>query len=198
MQRWMKLQGTAVLLICAASQAGAADLYRYVNDRGITVLDRGVPPQFVSKGYEVLDADGRIKLVVPAALTPEEREAVRLAEREQDRQRSEDQTLLRLYSSVADLDRAQARKIQQIEGLIATHNNGLLSLKTQREELQSRAAVQERAGRKVDRQVLLGLQDVAVERQQLQRKIDSHRAEIDTVKQSFASQRQRLEQLLAE
>lgn len=197
MQRRIKIYAAAVLLVCATSQAGAAELYRYVNDRGITVLDRSVPPQFVSRGYEVLDGDGRVKLVVPAALTPEEREAARLAELEQRRQNSEDSTLLRLYSSVDDLDRAQARKIQQIDGVIATTNNALFSLKTQEGELQSQAAAQQRAGREVEPRVLQALADVEAERQRLQRQIGSYQTEIETVKQSFAVQRQRLEQLLS-
>ena len=56
-----------------ASTAGAAELYRYINDKGVTVLDRSVPPQYVGRGYEVLDKDGRVKQVIPAALSPEER-----------------------------------------------------------------------------------------------------------------------------
>jgi hypothetical protein len=32
-------------------------LYRYVDSRGVTVLDRqGVPPEYVGKGYEVLQS----------------------------------------------------------------------------------------------------------------------------------------------
>ncbi len=197
MQSRMKLYIVAMLLAAAAHQAGAADLYRYVNDKGITVLDRSVPPQFVSRGYEVLDTDGRVKLVVPAALTPQEREAARIAELEQRRQHSEDSTLVRLYSSVADLDRAQTRKIQQIDGVIATTNNALFSLKAQQNELQSQAAAQQRAGREVEPRVLQALADIDAERERLQRQIASYRTEIETVKQSFASQRARLEQLLA-
>lgn len=197
MQKRARLYGAAVLLACVAGQAGAAELYRYVNDKGITVLDRSVPPQFVSRGYEVLDADGRVKQIVPAAPTPQEREAARLAELEQRRQHAEDSTLLRLYSSVEDLDRAQARKLQQIDGVIATTNNGLLSLQAQQNELQSQAADQQRAGRDVEPRVLQALQDIETERQRLQRQINSYRAEIEATTQDFAAQRQRLEELLA-
>lgn len=184
--------------IAMAADAQSADLYRYVNDKGITVLDRSVPPQHVSRGYEILDGDGRVKQVVPAALTPEEREAARAAEREQQRRHSADETLLRLYSSLADLDRAYSRQVQQIENLIATSEAGILTLNAQRDDLQSRAAMQERAGRKVDPQLLRELAEVEAEQRRLQRLISNNRQDIATVNDTFASRRQRLEQLLAD
>lgn len=184
--------------IAMAADAQSADLYRYVNDKGITVLDRSVPPQHVSRGYEILDGDGRVKQVVPAALTPEEREAARAAEREQKRRHSADETLLRLYSSLADLDRAYSRQVQQIENLIATSEAGILTLNAQRDDLQSRAAMQERAGRKVDPQLLRELAEVEAEQRRLLRLISNNRQDIATVNDTFASRRQRLEQLLAD
>lgn len=185
-----------VLMLGAAMNADAAQLYRYINDNGVTVLDRSVPPQFVSRGYEVLDMDGRVKEVIPAALSPEERQAQRAAEQEQQRQRSADETLLRLYSSVADLDRAHNRQVQQIEGLIASIEAGLLTLQSQRDDVQSRAASQERAGREVDAQLLRQLDSIDAERRRLERQITANRTEIETVNAAFASRRERLAQLL--
>lgn len=186
-----------LLMLGATMSADAAELYRYINDKGITVLDRSVPPQYVGRGYEVLDMDGRVKQVIPAALSPEERQAQRAAELEQQRQRSADETLLRLYSSVADLDRAHNRQVQQVEALIASAEAGLLTLQSQRDDVQSRAASQERAGREVDAQLLRQLNSIDTERHRLERQIDSHRAEIDTVNTAFASRRERLAQLLS-
>ena len=74
-----------LLMLGAAMNADAGQLYRYINDNGVTVLDRSVPPQFVGRGYEVLDMDGRVKEVIPAALSPAERQAQRAAEQEQRR-----------------------------------------------------------------------------------------------------------------
>lgn len=187
-----------VLMLGTAMSADAAQLYRYINDNGVTVLDRSVPPQFVGRGYEVLDMDGRVKEVIPAALSPEERQAQRAAEQEQQRQRSADETLLRLYSSVADLDRAHNRQVQQIEGLIASVEAGLLTLQSQRDDVQSRAASQERAGREVDAQLLRQLDSIDAERRRLERQITANRTEIETVNAAFASRRERLAQLLAD
>lgn len=198
MRKRIGYQALAVLIGGAAVGADAAELYRYINDKGVTVLDRSVPPQYVSRGYEVLDSDGRVKQVVPAAPTREEREAAQAAELEQRRRNSADETLLRLYSSLADLDRAHGRQIQQIENLIATADADLLTLQSQRDDLQSRAAAQERAGREVDRQLLQQLREIEAEQGRLQRRIASNREEIDTVNGAFAERRQRLSQLLAD
>ena len=187
-----------VSMLGTGMNADASQLYRYINDNGVTVLDRSVPPQFVGRGYEVLDMDGRVKEVIPAALSPEERRAQRTAEQEQQRQRSADETLLRLYSSVADLDRAHNRQVQQVEALIASAEAGLLTLRSQRDDVQSRAASQERAGREVDAQLLRQLDSLDAERRRLERQIAAHRAEIETVNEAFVSRRERLAQLLSD
>ena len=179
-----------------AMSADAAELYRYIKAKGVPVLDRSVPPQFVSRGYEVLDRDGRVKQVVPAALSPEQRQAQREAEQARQRQRASDETLLRLYASVADLDRAHSRQVQQIEGLIGTAEAGLLTLRIQRDDVQSRAASQERAGREVDAELLRQLDHIASEQGRLERQIANSRQEIESVNSAFASRRERLAQLL--
>ena len=198
MQKRIWYPAIALLLGGAVTIAAAAELYRYVNDKGVTVLDRSVPPQYVSRGYEVLDRDGRVKQVVPAAPSPEDRQAQRGAEQEQQRQRSADETLLRLYSSVDALYRALTRQIQQSECLIASAEAGLLTVQSQRDEVQSRAASQERAGREVDQQLLQRLQAIEAEQQRLERQIARHQQEIERVNQTFAARRERLAQLLVD
>ena len=179
-------------LLSGAPVAAQAELYRYVDNRGTTVLDSRVPAEFVSRGYEVLDAQGRVKHVVPAAPTAQEREAARKALADQERQRAADATLLRLYSSPSDLDRAHQRQVAQIETLISSTEGNIAALRDQRDELQSRAAAQERAGRKVDEVIIAQLREVDTEVLRLQRLIASKRDEILEVNAAFATQRDRL------
>ncbi len=187
-----------LVCLCSAPLAAQAELYRYIDNKGVTVLDSWVPPEFVSNGYEVLDPQGRVKLSVPAAPTPQELEAARQARADQERQRTSDATLLRLYSSPADLDRAQARQIAQIENQISTSRASLLSLKAQREELQRKAAEQERAGRVVDPSILLQLKGIESETGRLNRLVKRKRTEIQEVTVTFAAQRERLVTLVGE
>ncbi len=185
----------AGLLICSAA-FGQAQLYRYVDDKGVTVLGNRVPPEFVSRGYEVLDSNGRVREVIPAAPTAEELKANREARAAQDRQRQSDTTLLRLYSSQADLDRAHARQLAQIESLIQAARSEIDGVQDQREGLQERAAVQERAGREIDPQILQDLAHADAETQRLERLIEAKQAEIKEVRANFVHQRARLGYLL--
>jgi len=188
-----------IILLCTslALQAQTAQLYRYVDNNGVTVLDNRVPPDIISRGYEIIDSQGRVKEVIPAAPTPEELQAMRDARAEQERQQQADMTLLRLYSSVGDLDRARDRQIFQIENLILTSKSSIDGLQVQREELQRRAAVQERAGREVDEQILKDLADVDAETRRLERLISSKQLEIQEVNEHFAAQKERLSFLLS-
>lgn len=186
----------AGLLISVAAYGQQAQLYRYVDDKGVTVLGNRVPPEFVSRGYEVLDSNGRVREVIPAAPTPEELEAHREAKEAQERQRQSDTTLLRLYSSQADLDRAHARQLAQIESLIQSARGEIDGVQDQREALQQRAAVQERAGREIDEQILQDLAHTDDETQRLERLIESKQEEIKEVRANFVHQRARLGFLL--
>lgn len=173
-----------------------AQLYRYLDENGVTVLDSRVPAEYVKHGYEVLDQQGRVKQTVPAAPSPEELQATRAARAEQERQLQEDTTLLRLYSSVPDLERAEKRQLNQIENLIATTRTNIDVLRIQREDLQGRAAAQQRAGREVDEAIIREIAEVDAEVERLQRVIAEKQEEIKGVEASFDVSRARLETLL--
>ena len=181
--------------VCVTPATAQAELYRYMDDRGITVLDSRVPPEHITNGYEVLDAQGRVREIIPASPTQTELEAMRQARTEQERQRAADSTLLRLYSSVKDLDRAHARQIAQIDNQIATAESDIEVVQTQREELQRRAADQERAGRQVESRILEQLAGLDEESARLQRLIELKREEAKEADHVFAAQRERLAQL---
>ena len=58
---------TLLLSLLLPLSGVAAELYRYVDDKGVTVLSRqGVPPEFIAKGYEVLNDQGRVLRVRPS------------------------------------------------------------------------------------------------------------------------------------
>ena len=113
-----------VLLVAAslsATGAAAGEMYRYTNDKGNTVIDYQVPPEYVGNGYEVLNDEGMVLRVVPRELSAEE-QAVLLnrerqaeaAEAEQQRLRKWDESLLLRYSSVADIEAARERALREL------------------------------------------------------------------------------------
>lgn len=151
----------------AATQAADTSqtlLYRYIDSRGVTVLDRqGVPPEYVAEGYEVLNAQGRVVQVVPPAPTADE---IHQAQAKKI-QASADAQLLNLYSSVEDVDRAKARKLSELDSLVALAQGNLKGLTNQQASLQGQAADLERAGKPVPQSLIDQMDDLRDQQQNL-------------------------------
>lgn len=175
-----------------ASPGGAVEMYRYVDDRGITVIDRlGVPPQYIGKGYQVLNDQGRVIREVPPAPT-----AAEIEQRKADAARaSSDQQLMRMYTSVEDVDRARDRKLAELDGLASVAKGNLQSLKTQQANLQARAADQERAGRQVPDDLVAQLSNLRSDEQRLQQDIARYQQLRTQAQNSFAADRARFAQI---
>lgn len=189
--------GSGLLLLLGMLGAAAvqAELYRYVDDKGVVVLNRqGVPPQHIGKGYEVLNAQGRVTRVVPPAPTPEERQ--RLLEAQA--RATSDAQLLRLYASVEDVERAKVRKLSELDSVIGITRGNLQSLRTQQENLQSQAAGHERAGRTVPKQLVTQIDNLSKEQASLRRDIERYRQARKQAESSFAREHQRVGELLGQ
>lgn len=187
--------GTLLWLLAALAPASAlADkLYRYVNDNGVVVLDRlGVPPEFVAKGYEVLNEQGRVIEVIPPAPSEEE---MKLILQERARAQSDVQ-LRRLYSTPADVERAKQRKLKELDGMIGIAQGNLESLYAQQAALQSQAAAQERAGRVVPPHLVGQIENLKSEQENLRRRIERYRENREQIIISFDSDRDRLKELI--
>jgi len=173
--------------------AGATELYRYVDDRGTTVLSRqGVPPEHIGKGYEVLNDQGRVIKVIPPAPTAEEMKHI-LAEKARA---SSDAQLLRFYSTPEDVERARQRKLAELDGLIGVARGNLQSVRTQQANLQSQAANHERAGRAVPAHLLAQIDSQKIEQERLKSDILRYQAARKAADSSFNADRDRLKVLL--
>nr|WP_245399640.1 DUF4124 domain-containing protein [Atopomonas sediminilitoris] len=185
---------TVALLLCASGQA-YADLYRYVDDKGVTVLDsNGVPAAYIGKGYEVLNSQGMVVKVVPPALTAEE-----LAQKQAQASLAEsDAKLLRLYTGVDDVDRARDRKLAEIDGVMGITRSNWQRARTQRDNLQAQAANLERGGRPVPEHMTQQINDLNKEMLRLQGEIDGFRKLKDEARAIYSKDRERVEQLTGE
>ncbi|AYC34843.1 DUF4124 domain-containing protein [Pseudomonas cavernae] len=173
--------------------AGATELYRYVNDKGVTVLDRqGVPPQYIGKGYEVINEQGRVIRVIPPAPSAEEMQR----QLDEKARASSDAQLLRLYSTLEDVDRAKARKLTELDGLIGVARGNLQSLRSQQANLQGQAADQERAGRQVPEHLLAQIDNLKAEQEHAQQDIQRYETARQQAEASFGADRARLAKLL--
>ncbi len=179
--------------VAQAADASGVRLYRYIDNRGVTVLDRqGVPPEYVGKGYEVLNSQGRVVQVVPPALTAEQ---ARQAEAEKA-QADADAQLLHLYSSLEDVDRAKARKLAELDALIGVAQGNLRGFGVQQRNLQSQAADLERAGRPVLQSLIDQLDDLRDQQQGVNLQIERYRELRRQVEADFARDRARVALLL--
>ena len=182
-----------LLLVLLPALAGAGELYRYVNDKGVIVLDRqGVPPEFIGKGYDVLSDQGRVVRVVPPAPTAAERQRLQ----EEKAQATSDAQLLRLYSSLDDVDRARERKLTELDGAVGAARGNLQSLRTQQANLQGQAAEQERAGRVVPESLLVQISNIKGEQESLLKDIERFKETRKQAAAGFVADRARLAQLL--
>lgn len=53
-----------LLLVGLIPSMVRAELYKYTNEDGVTVLDSHIPARYVKNGYSILSLDGRILEVV--------------------------------------------------------------------------------------------------------------------------------------
>lgn len=194
----LRLSAVGVVLACYMIPACAEDrpqilFYRYVDSRGGIVLDRqGVPPEYVGKGYQVLNERGRVMKVVPPAPTADELQQQRAEKAQADA----DAQLLHQYSSVADVDRAKARKLAELDAMVAVAQGNLQNLITQQSNLQSQAADQERAGRVVPQSLIdqmNGLRDDQANLKADIARLQDSRKQVDA---NFAGDRMRVQKLL--
>lgn len=173
--------------------AGATEMYRYVDDKGTTVISRqGVPPEHIDRGYEVLNDQGRVVKVIPPAPSAEEMKHI-LAERARART---DVQLLRLYSTSEDIERARARKLAELDGLIGVARGNLKAARTQQANLQSQAADHERAGRAVPAHLLTQIDNQKAEQERIKDEILRYQAVRKEADSSFNADSDRLKLLL--
>ncbi|MBI6665554.1 DUF4124 domain-containing protein [Pseudomonas syringae] len=179
-------------MLAQAADAPEPRLYRYVDSRGVTVIDtQGVPPDYVAKGYEVLNSRGRVVQVVPPAPTAEQ---IRQSEADK-RQAAADAQLLSLYSSVAEVDRMKARKLAELDTLVGVAQGNIQGLAAQQRSLQGQAADLERAGRPVQQALVDQLNDLRDQQQKLQADIAGYQAARVKAEADFAVDRARVQRL---
>lgn len=195
---WFSL-GMGCVSGALADEGPGIVFYRYVDSRGVTVLDRqGVPAEYAGKGYEVLNQRGRVIQVIPPAPTADQARKAQAAAQAAKIQSDADAQLLHLYSGVADVERARARKLAEIDALISVAQGNIQALANQQASLQKQAADQERAGHPVQQGLLDQMNDLRDQQQNLKVDILRYQANRQQADADFTQDRARLQQLLAQ
>ena len=199
------IQLMLMVALIIVSQGAVAELYKYKNEDGVTVLDSYVPARYVKNGYTILSFDGRVIEVVPRALSEEEiqaRDSALAEQREADRRRREqkiaDQNLLRLYSTPEDVVRARDTKLRSIESFINTQNGNLRRQIDQKHQLEASLADIERSGGTIGKDRLDRIRTIEARMAQIKNDIQGKHDEMEVLRGSYATDLDRVRELYGE
>ena len=188
-------RAAASLLLIALPLAGqAAELYRYLDRNGTLVIDRqGVPPEYAGKGYDVLNEQGRVIRKVAPALS-----AAELDRQARERQQAVvDGQLRKLYSNVEDVDRAKARKLTELDGLMQIKKANLEATRQLQSQLMQQAAVQQRNGQALPADLQARLDAAAADQLRLQADLQRYAELRTSTSAAFDADRARMQRLEA-
>ena len=181
---------------------GAANLYRYNNDRGVTVVDWRIPAEYAAKGYEVLSEQGVVIEVVPPALTSAQRadrdvlqRQLEAAEVERRRLQAWDESLLLRYSDTVDIEEARDRALRELQIRISILRSNMRALRQRVESLQSRVAAAERRNETPNQYDLDSIQALKAEIVSIERSIEDRAQQVASVTENYQADIDRFKQL---
>lgn len=185
--------GSALSLMVEAAPAEstaqdqkAPKLYRYRSPKGAIVTSYVLPPDMVTKGYQIVTLKGDVIQTVKPALTDEERKAIIDAEE----QKKYDKALLLKYGSLAELVNTQKRKTDEVEAKMSILKGNLTAIQNQKEAAQKKAATYERQGKPVPPGDLATLDTIY-------KNEEAAKEAIQILEKEFRAEKQRLEYELA-
>jgi hypothetical protein len=195
-----------LLLAALSSQLWAGDdrrMYRYHDQDGVLVIRDHIPPQFVRFGYDIMRTDGTLVESVPAAPTEEELAARygdaqqrKLLEEQERAQQEADKRLLTIFSHPDDAERARDRRIEALDVIIGVHRGNIISLRSELDQTQHKAANIERSGRAVPEDIVQKLDSLNRQIANLEADIAVKEREKTEVRESYAKDIARLKKLL--
>ena len=182
----------------SASAVYAADApgrvyYRYVNEDGVQVINATIPPEYVPKGYEVVSLNGEVIRVVEPSPTGEEAERAAAERKLRKQQEKADKLLRRRYSSVADIEAAKTRNLQELQGNISILTSNLINVRSQIVAQQEQAASMERSGRAVSEDLLKNLANLQAEERDIKMQIKQREREYQAASDKFDQDMKRFE-----
>lgn len=196
------LMVVSLALAVFVSSAHAGIMYRYKDGQGRTVMAATVPPEIVPKGYEVLNAQGRVVEKVPPALTAEQirarDEAIEKKAREEEARKAQeaaDQKLLKQYGTPETVVNLLKRRLSEIDAVIVSREASIEASKSSIAENEERAAEAQRNGRKVPLRVTQELEKSRADIAKAQSVIFEKKTDRQAITKEFSAIIQRLEVL---
>ena len=184
-----------LLVSLSLSAWGQTKYYRYTNKEGVKVMNSVVPPEYVKFGYEIVTLSGDVLEIVEPAPTPEEAERL-AAQRQREMELGKwDEYLLKRYSSVADIEAAKERKLEDFETSVSILRGNAANIRGQIEQVQARAANMERAGRKVPESTVNSLRALEIELTDTERQLALREADKKELADKYDADIERFRQI---
>lgn len=154
------------LSLLLSAQAGAAKIYRWVDEEGNVHLSDRVPSEHAKRARSELSESGREVERVERAKTAEEiarEQELETMRAEQQRlielQRTKDQVLLRTFRTEDDLLMARNGKLAAIDSNIQVIRGNIRRMKEHLAEMQQSAAAMERQGQRLSGNLLKDIEN---------------------------------------
>ncbi len=197
-----------LMLVGFAGNPGAvsAGIKCWTNKDGVRECGDRMPPEYAQKGHEEISDSGIKVKVIERAKTAEEleearRQAAERAESERklraraSKQLAHDQVLLHTFTTEEDLLLARDGKLAVIESRIKLTQNRVAKMEANLEQLVNKAAKQERGGKPVNEDLRKRIANVEQQVRNHMAYIDARRQEQDEIRQRFADDLQRFQDL---
>ena len=196
----IRLVMSICLVFALLASSAHAVMYRYKDDQGRTVMSATVPPEIVPKGYDVLNAQGRIIETVAPALTAEQirarDEAIEREKREEEERKAQelaDQKLLKQYGSPETVVNLMNRRLGEIESVIVSREAAIQAAKNSIAVNEEKAANFQRNGRAIPAIVKQELEKAKDDIVKAQTVIADKKKDHQAVKEEFGQIIERLE-----
>jgi DNA polymerase III delta prime subunit len=190
----------AVLLLPAF--AAAQDVYRWVDEDGEVHHGNMVPPEYRNYGWERIGPNGNVIERIERALTPEEREALRLEQQRKaeleaarERQETRDRMLLNAYRSEQDLLDEMERQVESLDTQRATIQASLDLASERFETMVRRAAQTVREGGNVSADLTANIEEARAEIASLREDLASMADREREIRERFMGELERYRQL---
>lgn len=195
----MKFSVYFIVLVLFGTMAEAAtkgfqrSYYRYVDENGVRVINHQIPPEYAQKGYEIVTLHGEVIRVVEPAPTEEEAEEAERLRKHKMKLEEWDAELRRRYSTVADIEAAKKRKLDQVETSIKILESNIYSLKVQIANQHAAAAENERQGKEVPKSLLKTLVGLEEELKLTQEQLTHRHAQYVEFNEKYEKDKQRFQ-----
>jgi hypothetical protein len=191
-----------LLWLGLVSSVQAANIYKYLDERGRTVFNSTIPPEVVKNGYTIMNERGQVIEVVPRAPTAAEiaaREAMEQARLQQEdaarRQQESDGMLLRTYRSVDEIMAQREARVMRLDSRLIELTGNLGKVDAEVTRLTQLVDAASAEGRQREASMMATLEEQSAQRLSLQNEITVVEAEKQEEIAQAERNAQRLQQL---